>query len=84
MMNAMNKVLGDCILDITMPFLDDIPINGCPKSEKNDLLDQNGCRGFVTDHIRDCEMVLQRLEGVGLTFGQQEIFFSETVDLRAE
>ena len=26
MVNAMNKVLRDCIPDITMPFLDDIPI----------------------------------------------------------
>jgi hypothetical protein len=29
MVNAMNKVLRDCIPDITMPFLDGIPINGC-------------------------------------------------------
>ena len=28
MMNAMNKVLKNCIPDITMPFLDDIPIKG--------------------------------------------------------
>ena len=28
MMNAMNKVLKDCIPNITMPFLDDIPIKG--------------------------------------------------------
>ena len=29
MVNAMNKILKDCILDITTPFLDDIPIKGC-------------------------------------------------------
>ena len=29
MVNAMNRVLRDCIPDITMPFLDDIPIKGC-------------------------------------------------------
>ena len=28
MVNTMNKVLRDCISDITMPFLDDIPIKG--------------------------------------------------------
>ena len=28
MVSAMNKVLRDCIPDITMPFLDDIPIKG--------------------------------------------------------
>ena len=39
MMNAMNKVLRDCILNITMPFVDDIPIKGCPKSEKDGSLD---------------------------------------------
>ena len=53
-----------------MPFLNVIPIKGCPESEKNESLDQDGCRGFVIDHSRDSEMVL---EGVGLTFGQQEI-----------
>ena len=43
MMNAMNKVLSDCIPYITMFSLDDIPIKGCPKSEKNESLDQDGC-----------------------------------------
>jgi hypothetical protein len=28
MMNAMNKVLRDCILEITMSLFDDIPIKG--------------------------------------------------------
>ena len=31
MVNAMNKVLRDYILDITMPFLNDIRIKGCPE-----------------------------------------------------
>ena len=33
--NAMNKVLRDCIPDITMPFLDDIPIKECPVEDKD-------------------------------------------------
>ena len=80
MMNAMNKVLRDCIPDITMPFLDDIPIKGCPESEKDGSFDQDGCRGFVSNHIEDCERVLKRLEGAWITFfgeksgfGQREI-----------
>ena len=36
MVNAMNKVLRECIPDITMPFLDDIPIKGCPVEEKDE------------------------------------------------
>ena len=47
MVNAMNKVLRDCILDITMSFLDDIPIKGCPKDAKDESIVPNGCRGEV-------------------------------------
>ena len=36
MVNAMSKVLRDCIPDITMPLLDDIPIKGCPVEEKDE------------------------------------------------
>jgi hypothetical protein len=79
-MNAMNKVLRDCIPEITMSFLDDIPIKGCAIDEKDEPTDAQGCRKFVTDHIRDCEKVLQRLEEAQLTlsgeksmFGQREI-----------
>ena len=34
MMNAMHKVLRDCIPEITMPFLDEIPMKGCVMEEK--------------------------------------------------
>ena len=50
MVNAMNKVLRDCIPDITMPFLDDIPIKGCLVEEKDESKDEDGCRRFVIDH----------------------------------
>jgi hypothetical protein len=79
-MNAINKALRDCILDIMMPFLDDIPIKGCAVELKDETMDERGCRKFVTDHIRDCEKVLRSLENVHLTlsgekstFGQEEI-----------
>ena len=36
MVNAMNKVMRDCIPDITMPFLDNIPIKGCPEDTKDE------------------------------------------------
>ena len=77
MMNAMNKVLRDCIPDITMPFLDDIPIKGCPESEKDESLDQDGCRRFVSNHIKDCGRVLERLEGAWLTFSGEKSAFGQ-------
>jgi hypothetical protein len=81
MMNAMNKVLHDCIPKIiTMPFLDDIPIKGYAEEKKNEIMDHSGCQKFVKDHIIDCERVLQSLEQAHLTlsgeksaFGKREI-----------
>ena len=75
MVNAMNKVLRDCIPDITMPFLDDIPIKGCPLEDKDETVGPDGCRKFVADHIGDCEKVLQRLEGAHLTFYREKSAF---------
>jgi hypothetical protein len=80
MMNAMNKVLRDCIPEITMPFLDDILMKGCAAEDKDETMDNQGCRKFVVDHICDCEKVLRKLEDIHLTlsgensaFGQEEI-----------
>jgi hypothetical protein len=59
MVNAMNKVLRDCIPDITMPFLDDIPIKVCPAVEEKDKkIGPDGCQRFMATHIDDCEKVL--------------------------
>ena len=58
MVNAMNKVLRDCILDITMPFLDDIPIKGCLEDTKDESTGANGYYRFLMDHISDCEKIL--------------------------
>ena len=41
-----------------MPFLDDIPIKGCPVEEKDETIGPDGCRRFVATHIDDCERVL--------------------------
>mgnify|MGYP007132943930 CR=1 FL=1 len=68
MLNAMNKVLRDCVPDITMPFLDDIPIKGCPIGNTDESVRSDGCRKFITDHINDCEKVLQRLESTLLRY----------------
>ena len=80
MMNTMNKVLRDCIPEITMSFLDGIPMKGCAVEEKDETMDDRRCRKFVVDHIRDCEKVIHKLEDVHLTlsreksaFGQEEI-----------
>ena len=80
MVNAMNKVLRDCIPEITMPFLDDIPNKGSLEKEKDGSKDEAGCRRFVVNHIKYCEKVLQMVEYTNLTlsgensaFGQPEV-----------
>ena len=61
-MNAMKFFFRDCIADITLPFLDDIPIKGYPVEEKDASVGLDRCRRIVADHINDCEKVLERLE----------------------
>ena len=77
MVNAMNKVLRDCIPDIMMPFLDDIPIKGSLEEEKDESKDEAGCRRFVMDHIKDCEKVLKKLEDANLTFSGEKSAFGQ-------
>ena len=78
MVNAMNKVLRDCIPDITMPFLDDIPLKGCPVEERDESVGPDGCRKFVVDHICDCEKVLKKVEGARLTFSGEKSAFGQS------
>ncbi|KAL3681576.1 hypothetical protein R1sor_024532 [Riccia sorocarpa] len=80
MQNAMHKVLRDFVPDVTIPFVDDIPIKGCAIDDRDDIVVSGGCRRFVLDHIRDVEQILARLEEVHLTlsgaksrFGVSEI-----------
>jgi hypothetical protein len=77
MVNTMNKVLKDCIPDITMPFLDDIPIKVCSDEEKDEAKDKDGRWKFVIDHVKDCEKVLQRLEEANLTFSGEKSSFGQ-------
>ena len=58
MMSAMNKVLRDCIPEITMSFLDDIPMKGYAMEENDENMDDRGCRKFVVNHVRDYEKVV--------------------------
>ena len=58
MMNAMNNVLQDYILKLTMTFLDDISMKGCAMEDKDETMDDQGCLKFVTDHICDSERLL--------------------------
>ena len=43
MVNPMNKVLRACISNITMLFLDNIPIKGCPEDAKDEPVGEDGC-----------------------------------------
>ena len=77
MVNAMKKVLRDCIPDITMPFLYEIQINGFLVEEKDESKDQDGCRRFFIDHIKDSEEVLQKLDDANLTFSGEKFAFGQ-------
>ena len=81
LVNAMNKVLNDCMSGIMIPFLDDIPIKGCSDEDKDESKDKDGCRKFVVDHMKDCEKVLQRLEDANLTFSGEKSAFGKPEDL---
>ena len=78
MVNAMNKVLRDCIPGITMPFLDDIQIKGCPEEDMDESVGQDGCQKFIADHIHNCEKVLQRLERARLAFSEEKSAFGQS------
>ena len=78
MVNAMNKVLKDCIPDITMPFLDDILIKGSPVEDKDETIGPDGSRKFVADHVDNYENVLQRLKSEWLTFFGEKSAFGQS------
>ena len=78
MVNAMNKVLRDCIPNITMPFLDNISIKGCLVEDKDEMVGRDGCQRFILNHINDCEKVLQRLEDAQLTFSGEKSAFGHS------
>ena len=69
----MKKVLRDYIPEITMLFLDDIPIKGCLEEAKDESIGADGCQKFVVDHFSDYEKILQKLEGAQLTLGRSRL-----------
>ena len=80
MQNAMNQILKDFVPEKTIPFVDDIPIKGCEEAKRDSTVQDNGCRAFVNEHIKDVDRILSRLEEVDLTlsiekskFGTNEI-----------
>ncbi|KAL3696074.1 hypothetical protein R1sor_010150 [Riccia sorocarpa] len=75
MQNATHKVLREFVPEITIPFLDDIPMKGCATEEKDETLDATGCRKFLSDHIRDVEKILNKLREVHLTLSGEKSRF---------
>ncbi|KAL3700870.1 hypothetical protein R1sor_018892 [Riccia sorocarpa] len=75
MQNAMLKMLREFVPEITIPFLDDIPMKGCATEEKDETVDATGCRKFVSDHIRDVGKILNRLREVHLTLSGEKSRF---------
>ena len=80
MQNAMNQILKDFVPEKTIYFVDDIPIKGCEEAKKDSTIQDNGCRTFVNEHIKDVDRILSKLEEVDLTlsiekskFGTNEI-----------
>ena len=80
MQNVMNQILKDFVPEKTIPFVDDIPIKGCKEAKRDSNVQDNGCRAFVNEHIKDVDRILSRLEEVDLTlsiekskFGTNEI-----------
>ena len=80
MQNAMNQILKDFVPEKTIPFVDDIPIKDCKEAKRDSTVQDNGCRAFVNEHIKDVDRILSRLKEVDLTlsiekskFGTNEI-----------
>ena len=67
MMNSMNKVLRDYILEITMPFLDGIPIKRCVVEDKDNTIDDRGWWKFSINHNE----AMKKLKEIG-TDGSNE------------
>ena len=55
----MSKMLHEYIPNVTMPFLDNIPIEGCLERGKYEIMDWNGCQSFVIYNTNDCECILK-------------------------
>ena len=75
MWNAMNQIPKKFVLEKTILFVDDIPIKGCEKAKIDYTIQNNGCNGFVNEHIKDVNNILSRLEEVDLTLSIEKSKF---------
>ena len=75
MQNTMNQILKDFVPKKTILFVDDIPIKGCEEKKRDSTIQDNGCRAFVNEHIKDVDRILNRLEVVDLTFAIEKFKF---------
>ena len=57
MQSAMNQILRDFVPEKTIHFVDDISIKGCQEGAKDLILDADGCRVFVNNHITDVDRI---------------------------
>ena len=57
MQNAMNQILKDFVKEKTIPFVNDIPIKGCEEAKRDSTVQDNGCRIFVNEHIKDVDYI---------------------------
>lgn len=71
---AMGNLLQS-LSNITRPFIDDLPMRGCPYETKDESEIRPGLRRFVVDHINDVDRVLSQLESAGLTLNGEKSFF---------
>ena len=75
MQNAMTQILKEFVPEKTIPFVDDIPIKGCEEAKRDSTVQDNGCRAFVNEHIKDVDCILNRLEEMDLTFSIEKSKF---------
>ena len=78
--NVINQILKDFVPEKTISFVNDIPIKGCEEAKRDYSVQDNGCKAFINEHIKDVNNMLSRLEAVDLTlfikkskFGTNEI-----------
>jgi len=77
MQNAMNRILQPFIPEKTRPFLDDMPIKGCPADQRDDTLREDGVRQFVWKHIQDVAAILCRLIKARVTLSREKSSFGQ-------
>ena len=75
MQNAMNQILKDFVPEKTIPFVNDIPIKGCEEAKRDSTVEDNGCKAFVDEHIKDVDRILSRLEEVDMTSSYEKSKF---------